>query len=210
MDRNDEEQLATLRDWWQRNGASILTGLVIAVVGASGWWGYEFWQERTAQQSAAAYGEFMQVAQRGDDLDAMAQAAENLQNNHTRSGYAVLASLQLARHQMEAGQHEDAVRTLSWAADNAEHDALRNLARLREARALAAADRIEDALARLETSPGPGFVGAFSHLRGDLLSAMDEHESAISAYRSALDADDLDADARDLVRTRLQSLGEEV
>lgn len=209
MDRNDEEQLAVLRDWWHRNGVSVMAGLLMAAVGAGGWWGYDLWQERTAQQSAAAYQEFLQAARLGGSPDEIQEAVRRLQEDHGGSAYAAMATLQLARQQLEAGDYEQAAETLAWVQHNAEDSALEQLARLRRAEALAGAGDLDGALAVVGTDPGTGFVGAFEAMRGDLLQERDRREEAVEAYRRALEAGDLDRDMREVVRLKLNSLGGE-
>jgi predicted negative regulator of RcsB-dependent stress response len=35
--QTEEEQLAAIKDWWQRNGKPLLTGGVLALAGVFGW-----------------------------------------------------------------------------------------------------------------------------------------------------------------------------
>lgn len=39
----EEETLAQIKDWWQRNGKPLLFGAVLALVLVFGW---QFWQNR--------------------------------------------------------------------------------------------------------------------------------------------------------------------
>ena len=41
MSMTEDEQIAQLKDWWQRNGKPLVLGAVIALVLVFGW---QFWQ----------------------------------------------------------------------------------------------------------------------------------------------------------------------
>ncbi len=204
MDRTDDEQLQQIKDWWRRNGGSILLGLTGALLILAGWWGYGTWQERGAQQAAAAYAEFLQASQAGD-AQAAEQAGQRVLDDHGGSGYADMTALRMARIQAEIGEYRRAAETLGWLIDNAEHSAMAELARLRQARVLGEEDA-EEALAVLEGSVSAGFAAAFAELRGDLLRELGRYDEAVEAYQEALDQDGLGGQARELVRLKLQSV----
>ncbi|ABM62551.1 YfgM family protein [Halorhodospira halophila] len=207
MERSDDEQLQQLKDWWQRNGGSILLGLTGALLILAGWWGYGTWQERGAQQAAAAYAEFLQATQSGEP-EAAEQAGQRVLDDHARSGYAGMTALRMARIQAEAGEYRRAAETLGWLIDNADHSAMVELARLRQARVLGEEDP-EEALAVLEGSVSAGFTASFDELRGDLLRELGRYDEAAEAYQQALDQEGLGAQSRELVRLKLQAVESE-
>ena len=47
----EEEQLAQIKDWWQRNGKPLVLGAVIALVLVFGW---QFWQKHQINQAQSA------------------------------------------------------------------------------------------------------------------------------------------------------------
>ncbi|MCG5540972.1 MULTISPECIES: YfgM family protein [unclassified Halorhodospira] len=207
MERTDDEQLQQLKDWWRRNGGSIMLGLTAAVLIVAGWWGYGTWQERGAQQAAAAYAEFLQATRSGEP-EMAEQAGQRVLDDHARSGYAGLTALRMARIQAEAGAYRRAAETLGWLIDNADHSAMAELARLRQARVLGEVDA-EEALAALEGSVSAGFAAAYAELRGDLLRELGRYDEATEAYQQALDQEGLGAQSRELVRLKLQAVESE-
>ncbi len=206
MDRTDEEQIEALRDWWRRNGSAVMLGVGLAAAGLTGWWGYGQWQEGKAQEAAAAYGLMIQAEREGAPLPELTIAARQVMEDHRRSGYAPMAAMRLGARQMEAGQYIAAARTLGWVVEHVRETAMVELARLRQARALAAAGRTEEALALVAQPASPGFVGAYADLRGDLLADMGRAEAAAEAYRDALRAEGLDPQTRRLVELKLGNL----
>lgn len=204
MDRTDEEQLQQLKDWWKRNGPPLLIGAGVAIALAAGWWGYGNWQERSAQQAAGAYAEFLQ-AEHGGELEAAEERGQRVLDRHAASGYAVMTALRLARLQVENEAFERAAETLGWVVDHADDRPMRELARLRQARALAEIDP-ERALTRLDVDVSDGFRAAYAELRGDLLHELGRDDEAAEAYRAALDSEGLGGQARELVRLKLQAV----
>ena len=204
VDRADDEDLQKLKDWWRDNGPAVVTGLALAAATVAGWWGYTTWQERGAQQAAMAYTELMRAEQQDAGLEAVVAAGREVMEEHAGSGYAAMAALRTARVQMEAEAFREAAQTLGWLVENADERAMRELARLRQARALGEVAP-EEALALLEAEASEGFAGAYAELRGDLLRELDRPEEAVAAYREALEAPVLRAQSRELVELKLQA-----
>ncbi len=205
MNQDDEQQLQQIKAWWQRYGSGILLGLAGLAVILAGWWGYGTWQERSAQQAAAAYAELLR-AEQGGELAAAEAAGERILDEHAGSGYAAMAALRLARIQVEAGERRRAVQTLKGLADSADSRAMAELARLRRARLLGETDQ-EAALSLLEGEVTEGFRASYAQLRGDLLSQLGRAEAAVAAYREALNSEPgLGGRARELVRRKLQAM----
>lgn len=210
MDRGDEEQLEQIRDWWRRNGPSIMLGLSLAMVLLAGWWAYDTWQERAAQQAAADYAEFIQLERRDADLSELESLGQRLLAAHEGSGYAVLTALRMARLQVDAGAFEAAAQTLGWLVENSQHKPTAELARLRQARALAESDP-ERAVELLdgENKVAAGFRAAYAELRGDLLTDLGRSGEAAQAYREALAANGLAPKSREMVEIKLRAVESE-
>jgi predicted negative regulator of RcsB-dependent stress response len=56
--RTEEEELAAIKEWWQRNGKPLLVGGALALVGVFGW---QAWQNHQANQSYAASALYQQL-----------------------------------------------------------------------------------------------------------------------------------------------------
>ena len=54
MSMTEEEQIAQMKDWWQRNGKPLLTGGVLALAAVIGWQGWQNYQANQAQGASAA------------------------------------------------------------------------------------------------------------------------------------------------------------
>ena len=186
--RTEEEQVQAIKDWWKRNGSSLLIGIGAALAIVFGW---QAWQNHQAQQRAEAANQFaslLNAFSSGEDTETVAFVAETLRNDYTDSAYAIYGNLVLARQQMmEQGDPAAATESLSWALEQAaEQPALTLVIRNRLARAQFAAQDYEAALATVDgAQSADAFAAIFSELRGDILLAQGDREGARDAYLAA-------------------------
>ncbi|MDX5328790.1 MAG: tetratricopeptide repeat protein [Marinobacter sp.] len=189
--RTEEEQIQAIKDWWKKNGSSLLIGIGAALAIVFGW---QAWQNHQAQQRAEAANQFATLlnafADESDEnaSETVAFVAETLRNDYGKSAYAIYGNLVLARQQMMVdGNAEAAIDSLSWALDKAaDYPALSLVVRNRLARAQFAAERYDDALATLDgAANADAFAGVFSELRGDILLAQGDTDGARDAYITA-------------------------
>lgn len=189
--RTEEEQIQAIKDWWKKNGSSLLIGIGAALAIVFGW---QAWQNHQAQQRAEAANQFANLLNAfADETDenaseTVAFVAETLRNDYGKSAYAIYGNLVLARQQMMVdGNAEAAIDSLSWALDKAaDYPALSLVVRNRLARAQFAAERYDDALATLDgATNADAFAGVFSELRGDILLAQGDTDGAREAYIAA-------------------------
>ncbi|MDC6700522.1 tetratricopeptide repeat protein, partial [Leclercia adecarboxylata] len=65
----EEETLAQIKEWWQRNGKPLLLGAVLALVLVFGW---QFWQKHQinqAQSASLVYQQLLVAALEGGEAD---------------------------------------------------------------------------------------------------------------------------------------------
>ncbi|PCM46052.1 YfgM family protein [Marinobacter sp. ANT_B65] len=192
--RTEEEQVEAIKDWWKRNGSSLLIGVGAALAIVFGW---QAWQNHQEQQRAEAANQFATLlnafANEADETsgNTVAFIATTLREDFTDSAYAVYGNLILARQQLvEEDDAEAAIDSLQWALEKTgEHEALALVVRNRLARAQFAAENYDDALATIDGAGSVETTGAFaaifSELRGDILLAKGNEEGARDAYLAA-------------------------
>jgi len=182
----EEQQLAAIKKWWEANGSSIITGVILGLAvlfGAKAWFA---WRENIARQASDIYTSMMASLEQSDSLTT-AERAGTLISDYSSTPYAALAALAIARLRIEEGALEAAQTQLQWVVDNADTDYVRTIARLRLARVKLALQDTAGADAVLDDA-GPAAAAdvMFAELRGDIHSARGELEQAASAYRQAL------------------------
>jgi predicted negative regulator of RcsB-dependent stress response len=183
----EEEQLAQIKEWWQRNGKPLLLGGLLALVLVSGW---QFWQKHQlnqAQGASALYQQLLNVAleQDGADTAEVSRLGNLLQKEFAGSHYAQYGSLFVAKVAVETGRLDEAAAELRRVLDKPADRTLEELARQRLARILAAQDKAEEGLALLKGEAVEAFGASREELRGDLLVKLGRPDEAHAAYSKA-------------------------
>ena len=203
---SEQEQVEALKKWWKENGSSVITGLLLGlavIFGTRAWFGY---QDRQQEAASHLYVQFMNGLERNDPEQA-SQAGDALVSEYSRSPYAALAALGMARQQIEAGEPEAARAQLQWVLDRTRTESLRHSARLRLVRLLIAMEDFAAAGSLLEQADAAGpYAPLYDELRGDLAMAQGDRHGARAAYQAALDAMDAEAPTRPLVRIKLDDV----
>lgn len=188
VSRTDEEELAVIKDWWQRNGKPLLTGSVLALVLVFGWQGWQKYQANQAHGASLVYQQLLETALNPSgqpDPAKVAELANRLKSDFAGSHYAQYGSLFVAKVAVESGKLDDAAAELQAIVDKPVDDTLAELARQRLARVLAAQDKVEEALKLLEGDADQAYLASREELKGDLLVTLGRSDDAHAAYVKA-------------------------
>ena len=189
--RTEEEQIQAIKDWWKKNGSSLLIGIGAALAIVFGW---QAWQNSQAQQRTEAANQFANLlnafSNQAEETsgETVAFVAKTLREDYTDSAYAIYGNLILARQQlMESDDPVAAIESLQWALDKTgDQQALKLVVRNRLARAQFAAGQYDDALATIEAAGNADAIDAIlTELRGDILLAQGDRDGAREAYLAA-------------------------
>ncbi|MBS69160.1 MAG: GTP-binding protein [Pseudomonas sp.] len=183
----EEETLAQIKDWWQRNGKPLLFGAVLALVLVFGW---QFWQNHQVNQAQSAsviYQQLLGAALEGGEADAaeVARLGNLLKKDFAGAHYAQYGSLFVAKVAVESGRLDEAASELRAVVDKPADKTLDELARQRLARVLAAQDKADEALKLLDGKADQAFAASREELRGDLLVQLGRRDEAHAAYTAA-------------------------
>ncbi|MCG3731975.1 YfgM family protein [Vibrio cincinnatiensis] len=184
----EEQQVEAIKDWWKENGKAVILGAVIGLGGLFGWRYYQ--QSVTANQEAASesYTQAIQsLATKGIDAESDLQG---FIDSHNKSEYSVLAAMQLAKVQVDAGHLDEALAQLEWAKNVTQDAALKPLLSYRLVRLQAEQGLYDEALAELATVKDVSWTGRVAELRGDISLRSGDKEAAYVAYTEAQQASD--------------------
>jgi len=189
--RTDEETVEAIKDWWKRNGTSLLIGVAAALAVVFGW---RAWQQQQVDYRTEAASQFASLINAYTDesqenrAETVEFVATNLREEYSDSAYAVYGSLILARQQMmDLGNTEAAISTLEWANSNTDQGKpLALIIRSRLARAQFDIAEYDAALVTVDGAPSAeSFDAIFTELRGDILLAQGHSDLAREAYLRA-------------------------
>ena len=176
---DEHEQGERVREWIRQNALGVFAGIAVALALV---YGYGKWQDHLQAQRVArgeAYAAFAESVAAGD-LEKARQLAAG--DGLGEGVYVVLAALDLAAAQVQAGDQEAAIATLSGVADAG--PALAPVVARRLAVLLVDAGRSDEARAAL----GDAGDAATMEVRGDAELAAGRREQAREAYAAALAA----------------------
>lgn len=195
---DEHEQSERVRSWLRQNGVGIFGGVILALAVIGGW---QWWQKQQLGKLVEANSRYEAVSRslQSKDLDEAAKEVAALEGG--KAGiYAELAALELAKAQVEAGKHEDAIKTLRGLKVEGE---FKTLIDQRIARLLIEAGKPDEALSLL----GNAEDAASLEIRGDALIAQDKREQARDLYTQSLGKLDVAAPQRRLLEIKLMDAG---
>lgn len=190
---SDEEQVEAIRRWWQENGRSVITGVVVGLAAIGAWRGWEWYTTQQGLQASSHYEQVMS-ALGSDQRETVAEHATILREDYAGTPYAALAAFAAARAAVDADAPGEAESWLRWVLDNADDAHLRHLARARLARVVGAGGDTAVALELIDADVPSAYTALYGEIRGDLLAARGDRAAAAEAYREALDAEVQPAD----------------
>ena len=191
MVETDEEQLEVLKNWWDENGTTLVTTLVL---GLAAIFGYRAWEDNVRETGEAASSTYQNLVQATSNLDdenlrlTALNLGEELKNDYKGSAYASFAALHLAKIAVEQGDLAAAQAELQWTIDQNPEAHLETIARMRLARVLVDMEDAPAALASLsEHEPAAGQQATWAETRGDVYLALGDNVNARQAYQEALE-----------------------
>ena len=192
-DKTEEEQVEAIKNWFAKNGTSLVAGIVLALGSV---FGYQAWEKSVRDQGEKASGmyENLTAAVSVGPFETLSDEsrstavfiANQLKAEYPDSTYAHFAAMQLAKLEVEAGALDSAATELQWVLDQKVDDSLAVLVRLRLAQVKLGHGEYEAALALLDQSNIDGYASAYAELIGDVYYAMDRLDDARQAYQAAV------------------------
>ncbi|MGR9072381.1 MAG: YfgM family protein [Gammaproteobacteria bacterium] len=183
----DDEQIAALKRWWNANGKSAVSGIIMGILVVVGWNFWKSYQAGLAQESSALFEQLMKAAA-DNNRESAQKISERLRENYGTTAYAEYAAFIQAKEKVDAGEPEEAKKILRELIGTAGEE-MRHVARMRLIRLLLATGEYEQGLqliAEADFGGSKSFEAGYEELKGDLYLAMERLGEARTAYQNAL------------------------
>lgn len=203
-DLEQQEQLAAIKGFWSDNKNWILPLLLLALLSATAFNGWNWWQNRQAVNAAQALVA-MEGALAEQSLEKARAAYKALANDYGGSTQAALGGLQMAKALVAAGELAEARTVLAQVADKAAEE-FAWMARIRMAGVMLDENNAKGALEALTGKPPKAFVALVDDRKGDAHAALGNKEEARSAWRAAADGLPAQSPSRELILRKLQTI----
>jgi len=204
-DLEEQEQLATIKAWWERWGNLVLTAVTVVLLAIAAFNGWRWYERHEAGNAGVLYEEFVGALD-GTDVGRKKELAGTLIERYGRTVYAPMAALQIAKVNFEAGDMGAARAQLRWVIDKSGHAELVQIARLRLAGILLDEKSHDEALKLLSGDVPEALMASFADRRGDVLMAMGRAGDARAAYQEALDKAGAQHPMRQIIQLKLDAL----
>tara|TARA_B100000989_G_scaffold298977_1_gene291573 strand:- start:9404 stop:10033 length:630 start_codon:yes stop_codon:yes gene_type:complete len=202
---NEDEQVEALKGWLKKYGTSIVTGVVLGIVIM---YGIQYWKKHsveTSMQASILYEQMLNSLANGNKDD-VSEQANTLKSDYAKTPYAGAASLLLAREAVYQGDLKAASEDLAWTIKNSKNPALRQVARLRQARVLSSLNDNQAALDVLSKVDDASYQMAIDGVSGDIYLAMDQKDKAEQRYQAALKIVPVNSSFRPILQMKLNNI----
>jgi predicted negative regulator of RcsB-dependent stress response len=204
-DLEEQEQLDTLKTWWNQYG-NLVTWLLIAALAAyAAWSGWNYYQRTQSAQAGQLYEE-LQKAVTAKDNAKVQRAAADMTEKFARTAYAQMGAFAAAKSAVDSNDLKAAKVQLQWVIENGSEE-YKAIAKIRLAGILLDEKAFDDGLKLLGGDFPEQFAGAVADRKGDILAAQGKIEDARVAYKLAVDKTDEKNPARQLIQLKLDALG---
>jgi predicted negative regulator of RcsB-dependent stress response len=205
-DLDEQEQLASLKAWWNAYGNLLTWVITIALAGYAGWNAWNYYQRSQALEASQLFEE-VQKAATLKDVAKMQRAATDMESKYARTAYAQMSGLLAAKTAYEGNDLKAAKAQLQWVIDHAIDDEFKFIAKLRLAGVLLDEKAYDEGLKLMAGDFPAEFAVVAADRKGDLLMAQNKPAEARVAYQAALDKSDKKSPVRSLIQLKLDDLG---
>lgn len=182
----EEQQVEAVKKWLKENASSLLIGLAIGGFSLGGWNFYQQTQYQHGVEASDMYVALVAQVEASSASELDLASADKLQAGYADTPYAALSAMAVAKHEIAAGNNEQAASRLQWVVDNAIDEEMVYVAQLRLARLMIAQEEYDRAEALLSVKHSAAFDALYEELKGDMFVAKGELEQARIAYDKAI------------------------
>lgn len=163
---DEEVRQEQFKKLWARYGNAVIGLCVLVIIGVAGMEGWRYFQLKQSETAGDSFFSAVQLAEGGKAADAVKQF-EAIE----KTGFATLGRLRAAAELVTEGKIEDGVKIYdAVAADAANDQTLRDLARVRAAAALSGTVGFADIEARLKDFNVDG--NPWRHMAREIMAAV--------------------------------------
>jgi predicted negative regulator of RcsB-dependent stress response len=205
-DHEEQEQLATLKAWWNQYGNMVTWFVTAVLVAFAAWSGWKYYQRDQSSKGVMLYEEIVKAAESKDQAK-LARATEDIKARFSGTPYAQMGLLLAAKASFEANDVKSAKADLQWIVDHGHTDEFKAIARIRLAGLLLDEKAYDEGLKLLSAEFPEQFAALVADRRGDLLFAQKKLDDARKEFKTALEKTEIKNPARQLIQLKLDALG---
>lgn len=184
----EDEQLEAIKKWWKRYGNLVTVLISLVLLSIAGYRYMQWHQAKLTQQASITY-ENMMNSFSNHNIKSVRSYANELISGYEHTVYADAAHMTLAKIYISKEKLDKARDELEVVANGSNAPALKQVAKIRIARIMAASKDYTNALNELSSIDDKAYLPVINELKGDIYSLTGHFKEAMNAYRMALDED---------------------
>lgn len=183
IDRTDEEREELVKQWIKDYWLMVVIAVLAAVAAV---YGINYYKQAKIDALSETATVTQQVGQalRDNQLEQAEKLVLELQSKEQQTTFSALSTLSLAQKYFNDKAYAKAIEQYDWLISRSGDMAMRNLGRLRKARAQANDQQIQAALTTLNGLEGEANLAEANLLKGDILLADNQLAEATKAYQA--------------------------
>ncbi|MES2935023.1 MAG: tetratricopeptide repeat protein [Pseudomonadota bacterium] len=205
-DLEEQEQLASIKAWWNRFGNLVSWVITAALVAYAAWAGWNYYERSQSAQASQLYEELQKAVTAKDNVKAQ-RAATDMEAKFGRTAYAQMGALSAARIAFDANDLKESKKQLQWVIENALDDEFKSIAKIRLAGVLLDEKAYDEGLKLLSGDFPVQFSGMVADRKGDIFVAQNKIQEARNAYQTALAKIEQKGSGRQLIQLKLDAIG---
>lgn len=205
-DLEEQEQIASIKAWWNRYGNIATWILTLCLFSYAGWTGWKYYQQNQSVQASQLYEELQKAVQAKDDAKVQ-RAALDLEDKFSRTAYAQMAALSAAKSAFAGNDIKSAKSQLSWVISNGANEEYKVIAKIRLAGILLDEKNYEEAMKTLSGDYPAQFESMVADRKGDIFAAQNKIEQAREQYELAIKKSDASNPGRQLIQLKMDAIG---
>lgn len=206
LDLDEQEQLATLKHFWDKYGRMVTAVLTVIALSYAGWTAWNIWQTGLEQKSAVRFDEMTRAVASGD-IPKTDRVFADMKEQFGATSYTAQAALLDARMNYEKGNVEATKSALQWLVDSSAEAAYRDVARLRLGGVLIEAKQYDQAIKLLSSGISKPFTALAADRLGDAYSLQNKIEEAKAQYQKAYAGLPATDEYRKMIDVKLARMG---
>lgn len=205
-DLEEQEKLASIKDWWRQYGNLITWALIAILAAYAAWTGWNKYQQNQAQQASQLYSELQRAVQAKDNAKVQRVAAD-MESKFGGTVYAQMSGLAAAKSAFDANDLKSAKDRLQWVIAEGSDEQYKALARIRLSGILLDEKAFDEGLKLLAGEFPAPYAAMATDRKGDIFVAQAKIQDARAAYQAALDKMDERNPGRQLIQIKLDAIG---
>ena len=206
LDSHEQEQIDSLKVFWQHWGKWISVVVATGLVGFLGYKGFQYYEAQQSEKAAVVFDRVTSLVD-SQNLPQLKSAAQLLQADYPSTVYAARSALVVSKVAFEKNDLALAQSQLEWLLQNSKDSTVLAVAHLRLASILLDQKRYDAAVSELTQEHPTTFDALFLDQRGDVAVAKGDIPAARDAYKAALAKLVGEAPIRQFIQTKLDALG---